>query len=162
MWAHRHRCFFLSCSQAHVSYIAWELKEFLFRRDFPWWCMRLGIKQIMFKATLNCTWVKEINPFPSAVTTSDENNICGRSAAIIFSFLSSSKSTASCQLFSRSLRETQIFSLKSSHGPELVFYMIWDIFHQPIDVVQPIWEARPALCLSATPASSSFLYVSRE
>lgn len=29
--------------------------------------------------------------------------------------------------------------------------MIWDIFHQSIDAIQPIWEAGAALCLSSSP-----------
>lgn len=54
-------------------------------------------------------------------------------------------------LFSKSLWEIQSFLPKELSWPRAGFSMIWAIFHQSIDVVQPIWEtgtcSLPLLCV---------------
>lgn len=65
-------------------------------------------------------------------------------------------------LFSRSLWEIQRFFFpKELTWPWAIFYMIWDIFHPPIDVVRPIWEVR-ACSLSVFCAFLLLVYISRE
>lgn len=87
-------------------------------------------------------------PLYAADATLDENTACGRSAvAVVIAY---SGSTSFVNLFSKALlRDSEFLSLKSWHGPWAGFIWYQIYFTSQSMVVQPIWEAGAALCLSS-------------
>lgn len=139
---------------------------------------------------ITCTEISSGWDFPNGKTTLEQNKLCLKlhligykskksppslcgcifldekphAAGILRWFYARELQRRQCSLricFLEAFGEIQSFFPKELTWPWAIFYMIWDIFHPPIDVVRAIWEVR-ACSLPVFCAFFLFVYISRE